>query len=312
MLHSYVLYWKMMFLKSILLFCIEKWGFQKTLLWKNYILMCYIEKWCFRSQFFCFVLKNEEWEFLNTLSEKNVTFLCIILKNEVFEINSFVLYWKMIISKNSFPKMLYSYVLYWKMMFLKSNLMFCFKKWGMRISKNTFRKKFAFLCIILKNESLKSILLFYIEKWEFLRTLFRKMLYSYVLYWKMMFWSKILCFCIEKWGMRISKKTLSEKKLHSYVLYWKMMFLKSILLFCIEKWGFPKKHFREKILFLCIILKNDVFEVNSFVLYWKMRNENFLNLFPKKCYILMYYIEKWGFWDYSLLRFKKASLFWAF
>ena len=144
----------MRFLKSILLFCIEKWGFKKTLSWKNSILMYYIEKWCFRSQFFCFVLKNEEWEFL---------------------------------------------------------------------------------------------------------------------------------------------KTLSEKMLHSYVLYWKMMFLKSILLFCIEKWGF-KKTLSWKI-FLCIILKNDVFEVNSFVLYWKMRNEDFLKLFPKKCYILMFYIEKWGFWS---------------
>ena len=83
-----------------------------------------------------------------------------------------------------------------------------------------------------------------------------------------------------------------------------------ILMYYIEKWGFWsqffcfvlknedfKELFYEKIIFLCILLKNDVFEVNSFVLYLKMRNENFLKLFPKKCYILMYYIEKWGFWS---------------
>ena len=153
------------------------------------------------------------------------------------------------------------------------------------------------------------------------------MLYSYVLYWKMMFLKSNLMFCIEKWGMRISKNSF-RKNLHSYVLYWKMRFLKSILLFCIEKWGFLKNlfwkrfhllciilksdvfqvsfvlywkmriyknSFLNKIPFLCIILKNDVFEVNSFVLYWKMRNEDFLKLFPKKFCILMYYIEKWGF-----------------
>ena len=100
MLHSYVLYWKMMFLKSNLMFCIEKWGFQKTLSWKNSIPMYYIEKWCFRRQFFCFVLKNEKWGFLKTLSEKKLHF----------------------------------YVLYWKMRFLKSILLFCIEKCGMRIS----------------------------------------------------------------------------------------------------------------------------------------------------------------------------------
>ena len=134
-LHSYVLYWKMRFLKSILLFCIEKWG-MRTFFLK--LFMYYIEKWCISSQFLCiilkkiyknsfwgqflcFILKNEEWGFLKTLSKQK--------KNEVFEVNSFVLYWKMIISKNSFPKNVIflcivlkndvfevkSYVLYWKM-----------------------------------------------------------------------------------------------------------------------------------------------------------------------------------------------------
>ena len=151
--------------------------------------MYYIEKWCIWSQFFCFVLKNEEWGFLKTLSKK----FCI--------------------------------------------LMYYIEKWGF----------------------FKSILFFYIEKWGFYKNSFPKML-------------------------------------HSYVLYWKMRFLKSILLFVLKNEDL-KILFREKILFLCIILKNDVFEVNSFVLYWKMRNENFLKVFPKKCYILMYYIEKWGFWS---------------
>ena len=193
--------------------------------------------------------------------------------------------------------MLYSYVLYWKMMFLKSNLMFCIEKGGMRISKNTLRKNLHSYVLYWKMRVLKSILLFYIEKWEFLRTLFRKMLYSYVLHWKMMFWSKILCLFVlknEEWGflktlsaknfaflciilkndvfevnsfvlywkMRISKNSF-VKKFYSYVLYWKMMFSKSIFLFCIEKWG--------------------------------MRIS--LKLLPKKCHILMYYIEKWGFWS---------------
>ena len=139
--HFYVLYWKMMYLKSILLFCIEKWGMRiskNSFRKKNCILMYYIEKWEFWSQFFCFILKNEnflrtlfrkmlysyvlywkmmfwsqilcfvlqneEWGILKTLSEKKFAFLCIILKNESFEVNSFVLYWKMRISKNSFPK----------------------------------------------------------------------------------------------------------------------------------------------------------------------------------------------------------------
>ena len=140
-----------------------------------------------------------------------------------------------------------------------------------------------FFCFVLKN-----------EEWGFLKTLSKKILHSYVLYWKMRFLKSILLFYIEKWGFL---KTLFPKKNY-------------ILMYYIEKWGFWsqffcfvlknedfKKLFREKILFLCIILKNDVFEVNSFVLYWKMRNENFLKLFPKKCYILMYYIEKWGFWS---------------
>ena len=178
----------MRFLKSILLFCIEKWGFKKN----------------------SFVTKN--------------LFLCIILKNYVFEVNSFVLYWKMI--NENFLKL--------------------------------FPKKFAFLCIILKNEGFKSILLFYIER-GFLKTLFRK--------------CYILMYYIEKW------------------CFWSQFFC-----FVLKNEDF-KKLFCEKIIFLCVILKNDVFEVSFFVLYWKMRNENFSTLFPKKCYILMYYIEKWGFWS---------------
>ena len=139
---------------------------------------------------------------------------------------------------------------------------------------------------------LKSILLFYIEKWEFLRILFRKMLYSYVLYWKMMFEVKSYVFLLknEDWGFL---KTLSEKILHSYVLYWEMMFLKLILLFCIEKWGFPKSlswknsilmYFIEKWCFrsqfFCFVLKNEEWEflktlsekmLHSYALFWKMR-----------------------------------------
>ena len=199
----YVLYWKMMYFKSILLFCIKKWGMrisknsflnkicilmyyiEKWCFWSQFfcfvlkneewgknsfvkkfcILMYYIEKWCFLSQFFCFVLKNEEWEFLKTLFRKNVTFLCIILKNEVFEVNSFVLYWKMRISKNSLWK---NYI-----------LMYYIEKW-------CFRSQF--FCFVLKN-----------EEWGFLKTLSEKMLHSYVLYWKMRFLKSILLFYIEKW-----------------------------------------------------------------------------------------------------------------
>ena len=192
-LHSYVLYWKMRFLKSIILFYIEKWGFIKTLFWKRFHP------------------------------------LCIILKNDVFEVNSFVLYWKM--RNEDFLKL--------------------------------FPKK---ICILM----------YYIEIWCFR--------------------SQFFCFVLknEEWGFL---RTLSEKNLHSYVLYWKMRFLKSILLFYIEKWVFIKTLFWKRFHPLCIILKNDVFEVNSFVLNWKMRNEDFLKLFPKNFCILMYYIEKWGFWS---------------
>ena len=155
-----------------------------------------IEKLCFLSQILCFVLKNEEWGFLKTLSEK------------------FVL------------------------------LMYYIEKWGFWSQ---------FFC-------------FFIEKWEFLRSLFRKMLHSYVLYWKMMFLKSNLMFCIEKWGMRISKNS------------------------------FPKK-----VTFLCIILKNEVFEVNSFVLYWKMRISK---VFCEKDSILMYYSEKF----FCFFRFLKTIL----
>ena len=44
--------------------------------------MYYVEKWCFWSQFFCFVLKNEDFQ---KLFRDKILFLCIILKNEVFE-----------------------------------------------------------------------------------------------------------------------------------------------------------------------------------------------------------------------------------
>ena len=252
----------MMFSKSILLFCIEKWGMRisknsfrkkfaflciilknevfevnsfvlywKMRIYKNSFLkkipsfMYYIEKWCFRSQFFCFVLKNEKWGFLKTLSEKN----------------------------------LHSYVLYWNIMFSKSILLFCIEKWGMRISKNSFRKHFAFLCIkIEKWGFLKSILLFFIEKWEFLKTLFRKMLYSYVLYWKIMFLKSNLMFCIEKWGMRISKNTFRKKFAFLCIILKYDVFEVNSFFFCIEKWGMriSKNSFRKKFAFLCIILKN--------------------------------------------------------
>ena len=147
---SYVFYWKMRFLKSILLFFIEKWEFLRSL-FRKILLMYYIEKWSFWSKILCFVLKNEEWGFLNTLFWKRFHPLCIILKNVVFEVNSFVLYWKMRIYK----KLLYGkdsilYVLYWKMMYFKSILLFWF--WKMRIYKNSFLNKISFLCIILKND----------------------------------------------------------------------------------------------------------------------------------------------------------------
>ena len=110
----------------------EEWGFLKTLSETILLLMYYIEKWGFWSQFFCFFY----WKMrISKISfPKNVTFLCIILKNDVFEVKSYVLYWKMRISKNSFVKKFYSYVLYWKMMFSTSILLFCIEKWGMRIS----------------------------------------------------------------------------------------------------------------------------------------------------------------------------------
>ena len=45
---------------------------------------------------------------------------------------------------------------------------------------------------------------------------------------------------------------------------------------------------------MCYIEKLN-FEVDSFVLYWKMRNEDFLKLSSEICCILMYCIEKLGF-----------------
>ena len=161
--------------------------------------MYYIEKWCIWSQFFCFVLKNEEWGFLKTLSKKNLHSYVIYWKMRFFK--SILLFYieKWGFLKTLFPKMLHSYVLYWKMRFLKSILLFCIEKWG-------FKKTLSW-----KN----SILMYYIEKW--------------------CFWGQFFCFVLknEEWEFL---KILSEKMLHSYVLYWKMRFLKSILLFYIEKW----------------------------------------------------------------------------
>ena len=140
-----------------------------------------IEKWCFWSQILCFVLKNEEWGFLKTLSEK-ICILMYYIEKWVFEVNSFVLYWKMRISKNSFPK------------------------------------NVIFLCIILKNDvfEVKSyVFVLKNEEWGFLKTLSEKILHSYVLYWKMMFLKSILLFCIEKWGFQ---KTLSWK--NSILMYY--------------------------------------------------------------------------------------------
>ena len=133
-LHSYVLYWKMRVLKSILLFYIEKWGFLRTLFRK--MLYSYVLYWkmMFWSKILCFCIEKWGMRISKNSFRKNFAFLCIILKNDVFEVNSFVLYWKMRISKNSFVKKFYSYVLYWKMMFSKSILLFCIEKWGMRIS----------------------------------------------------------------------------------------------------------------------------------------------------------------------------------
>ena len=163
--------------------------------------------------------------------------------------------------------------------------------------KKLFREKILFLCIILKNYvfDVNSFVLYWIMRNEdFLKLFPKKKLHSYVLYWKMRFLKSILLFCIERWGMGISKNSFRKFfaflciilknevfEANSFVLYWKMMIYKNLF------W----KTFHP----LCIILKNDVFEVNSFVLYWKMRNEDFLKLFPKKFCILMYYIEKWCF-----------------
>ena len=158
-------------------------------------------------------------------------------------------------------------------MFSKSILLFCieYEEWG--FLKILSEKNFAFLCIYWKMRFLKSILLFYIENWEFLRSIFWKMLYSYVLYW-MMFLKSNLMFCIAKWGMRISKNSF-RKIFASYVLYWKIRFLKSILLFFYWKMRISKISFPKNVTFLCIILKNDIFEVKSYDSYWKMRNEDF-------------------------------------
>ena len=147
MLYSYVLYWKMMFLKSNLMFCIENEV-------KSYV----------------FVLKNEEWGFLKTLSKK----------------------------------VLHSYVVYWKMMCLKSILLFCIEKWGMRISKNSFRKKCCILMCYIEKWGFWSQFFCFVLKMRISKNSFVKKFYSYVLYWKMMFLKSILLFCIEKWGMRIS------------------------------------------------------------------------------------------------------------
>ena len=167
------------------------------------------------------------------------------------------------------------YVLYWKMMFSKSILLFCIEKWGMRISKNSFRKKFAFLCIILKNEvfEVNSFVLYW--KMSIYKNSFLKKIPSFMYYIeKWCFRSQFFCFVLknEKWGFL---KTLSEKILHSYVLYWNMMFSKSILLFCIEKWGMriSKNSFRKNFAFLCIILKNEFFWSQFFCFISK--NENF-------------------------------------
>ena len=132
---------------------------------------------------------------------KNVIFLCIVLKNDFFEVKSYVLYWKM--RNEDFEKL--------------------------------FPKKFAFLCIILKNEAFEvnSFVLYW--KMRISKKLFsEKDSIFYVLYWKVMYSKSILLFCTEKWGF---VKTLFWIEFHSYVLYWKMMYLKSIPLFCIKIWG---------------------------------------------------------------------------
>ena len=119
--HSFVLYWKM-----------RNEDFLKLFPKKFCILMYYIEKWGYWSQFFCFILIK--WGFLKNSFLKKIQSLCIIVKNEVFEDNSFVLYWKMRISKKSFPKNVIFLCILLKNDVFESNFMFCIEKWGMRIS----------------------------------------------------------------------------------------------------------------------------------------------------------------------------------
>ena len=59
----------------------------------------------FWSQFFCFVLKNEEWGFLKTLFWKLLhSYVLYWKRKQVFEVNFFLLFWKIRISKNSSEK----------------------------------------------------------------------------------------------------------------------------------------------------------------------------------------------------------------
>ena len=73
-LHSYVLYWKIGFVKSILLCFVlknEEWGFRNTLFWKFCFLMYYFWKYRFLKSILLFciekwgVLKILPWKFLH-------------------------------------------------------------------------------------------------------------------------------------------------------------------------------------------------------------------------------------------------------
>ena len=172
---------------------------------------------------------------------KNVTFLCILLKNDVFEVKSYILYCKM------------------------------------RFSKNSFVKRFHPLCIILKNNvfEVNSFVLYWKMRNEDFLKLFPKkicILMYYIEIW--CFRSQFFCFVLknEEWGFL---KTLSEKILHSYVLYWKMRFFEVNFFVLYWKMRISKNSFPKNVTFLCIVLKNDIFKVKSYVLYWKMRNEDF-------------------------------------
>ena len=124
-------------------------------------------------------------------------------------------------------------------------------------------------------------------------------------------------FLIDADSRRILQRSVTDR--HCVLMLLVIRFLKPILLFCIEKWGMRiSKHSLLKIVaFLCILLKNGVLK---FIRLFCIEKWGYLEtLFWKKNYILMYCIDKLGFWSRFFCfvlkneewRFLKA-LFWKF